>query len=468
MIFPSKKSLGIALSILAIVGFAGYAIYHGEPANRNARKASVPEKKMTSAESKQLAAKEIPAPSSDPKITTTSENKPTEAPPPEITPEIKQGNDVYEKVRSILALRSLLTEDAVQELLHFLEDDDDSVKGEAIDALGYIGLNAPSEEMKREIFEALLTKATDTTYWSRSQALLTAAMFGYDDRILPVISAYVEAGDEDSMEVAVRAMSFVGSQEAYTVLNKVIQTSDETKTLQNAMSLLMRMGTPESLATLREVLTSDDERQQELAMWALSRNDDPAFQEILINAISQNEVNQRALETLARSASGPEVFGELFSKGSSTQEEIIDWLAIISKNTSLASMSVRNRMAEEIGTLVNNNNEEIVLAAVKALGSVASTEDQTAVLEPKLQSKDFLLQGEALNAYMQYCSPSTYKPLLDLYWDNDEQIRRTAFFFSEQFLNQSDLAVLEKASEHPEDEFIREHSKKLIRYITGS
>ena len=70
----------------------------------------------------------------------------------------------------------------------------------------------------------------------------------------------------------------------------------------------------------------------------------------------------------------------------------------------------------------------------------------------------------ALEAFYLYCTPDTYKELQSLWWDQDENIRRTAFSMSEDFLESSDIQVLEKATKH-EDEFISEHSSSILRQL---
>jgi len=99
------------------------------------------------------------------------------------------------------------------------------------------------------------------------------------------------------------------------------------------------------------------------------------------------------------------------------------------------------------------------------MAKAGASTDQTPAIAPKLQSEDFLVQGAALQAFMQYCTPKTYTPLKGLWYDNNEQIRRTAFFFSEAFLNISDLPDLEKATTHS-DELISKQAKLMIKHLT--
>ena len=122
------------------------------------------------------------------------------------------------------------------------------------------------------------------------------------------------------------------------------------------------------------------------------------------------------------------------------------------------------RWPKRFSQLLDSSDPEIVAAAAEAVGKVQASEDQTAALEKSLSSDNFLVQEKALYAYAQYCTPATYKPLTALYWDNDEKIRRTAFFLSSAFLNSSDRPILEKATTH-EDAFIAKQSKILLNNI---
>ena len=77
-----------------------------------------------------------------------------------------------------------------------------------------------------------------------------------------------------------------------------------------------------------------------------------------------------------------------------------------------------------------------------------------------------MVRKEALEAFMAYATPANYKHLVDLYWDTDEKVRRTAFFFSEEFLNESDLEALEKATTH-HDEMIAEHAQIMLHNLNA-
>ena len=93
--------------------------------------------------------------------------------------------NVSARMRAIFSLRSESSEEAVKVLSAFLNDKDMEVVSEAIDALGYIGLNS---ELKDLVYVLLEEKAGDKGFPARGSALIIAAMFGKHDRIFPVIS----------------------------------------------------------------------------------------------------------------------------------------------------------------------------------------------------------------------------------------------------------------------------------------
>ena len=86
------------------------------------------------------------------------------------------------------------------------------------------------------------------------------------------------------------------------------------------------------------------------------------------------------------------------------------------------------------------------------------------LLEPKLKSPDAEVREQAFGSYISSLSSKTYKPLLDLLWDDNEKVRRSAMFFAGHFADNSDAEQLTKALEH-EDEYIREQAKKDVGKI---
>jgi hypothetical protein len=175
-------------------------------------------------------------------------------------------------------------------------------------------------------------------------------------------------------------------------------------------------------------------------------------------------LEEQALGIIAKSPAAPTVFGNAFAAGLSKDQKLY-LFQVMGTYTMSAPGSVRNQVADMIKPFLNSSDPELERAAVKALGKTAAKEDQSEALASKLESEDFLVRGAALEAFMQYCTPSNYQPLKKLWNDENQQIRRTAFFLSEGFLTQSDLGDLQKATSSS-DEFIAKHAGLMIKHIT--
>jgi hypothetical protein len=76
-----------------------------------------------------------------------------------------------------------------------------------------------------------------------------------------------------------------------------------------------------------------------------------------------------------------------------------------------------------------------------------------------------MVRGAALEAFMPYCNQNSYKELIKLWSDEDEKIRRTAFWLSQMFVNKSDLEALQKATTS-KDQYIAKTAQKVVHNLT--
>jgi hypothetical protein len=214
-----------------------------------------------------------------------------------------------------------------------------------------------------------------------------------------------------------------------------------------------------------------DESEQAISAWAPSRQNSEEYNRILIDAMADGQLGYEALSVVASSPAAPEVFGEILQREDIEKGDKVEYLERLAENAQRAPSAVRDRVFSDVLSpiLSAETDTELLVEAIETAGKVAAGEDKSEDLAPLLTNKSFLVKEAALEAYIQYATPRNYKELKKLWWDEDEKIRRTAFFFSEQFLNdQEDRQDLEKAMDHPEDEFIRKHAKVILEQVLRS
>ena len=369
--------------------------------------------------------------------------------------------DVSVRMEAVRLLWKKMTPESVELLAMFLDDKESAVAEEAIDALGHIAKNS---ELDEEVFAILIARATDKNFQSRGAALLTAAMVGDPDQLLPVIGSILEEQNQSAREYAVRAIAFVNGPEAVPYLKKILAEGGSRELQRTAYSLLIKAGSEEALQILKNDAYSQEREKQVNTVWALSRSNTDANTQILSDAVTTKTLGDESLSIIAASRAAPRVFGDAFQSDNLTNTDKRNLLRVISDNSSMASKDVRNQTADVIKPLLNSTDEQVQKAAIDALGKIGATDNQAEALASKLESDSPILQGAALMAYAQYTTPNTYKPLKSLWYSDDEKIRRTAFFLSSPFLNNSDMADLEKAVKHT-DEFISNQAKLKIKQL---
>ena len=372
--------------------------------------------------------------------------------------------EIAKRIEAILSLREQPSAEAVLLLERFLDDAERAVVSEAIDTLGYIGLNSVNEVLKGQVREVLLEKAQDKEFASRGDALIAGAMLGEDDRTFQLIGEYIAEDGDTGTGFAVRALSFLTGPGSVPYLAEILKKTKEPEVSKSAFALLSKIGTPEALGMVAGELSSRREANQVNSAWALSRKNDAVSNAMLLDAVGDNKLSEAALGVIAASPAAAAVFGEVLNQNIAKEDRLY-YLDVLSLYSSNAPGEVRNQVAEAIKPLMNSTDEDIRVAAIQAMGKVGAKEDHSDALAEHFDDSSFLVRGAALQSFMQYCSPSTYKPLIKLWNDKDEKIRRTAFFFSEIFMNKSDLEALQQATTHS-DEFIAKHSALMIKHLT--
>lgn len=369
--------------------------------------------------------------------------------------------EMSERMKVVRELRENFSRDSVLKLAAFLDDTEGSVAQEALDSLGYIGLNS---DLKQMILDILIEKSMDDEYLQRGVALLTAATLDDGKQLLPVIERYAVSGDEEETTYAIRAMSLLRSEDSIAIIADMLGNLRSPADIRTALGVLAVINTPEATAILEKNLYSRDQVFQEESVWALSLDKSGKNVKYLEKAIVSDNLTPQSLAVLAKSQAGPAVFGSLLRREDMPADKIIKVLAIMEENSMLAPGDVRSESAKIIESLFDNQNPDLQVAAIRALGKIGAPEDKSSLLIPKLQSENTQIQTEALSTYAQYCTPDTYKPLLDLFWHEDKEIRRSAFLISSPFLTRSDRGVLEAALAH-NDPYIREQARLTLENI---
>lgn len=374
--------------------------------------------------------------------------------------EILYAKDVTVVFKQFEDLRKHPSPEAVNILSGFLNHENGVVVAEAIDTLGFIGLNS---DQGAPVFTILEEKAMDKDFSHRGHALLTAAMIG-KDQLLPVVSEYIFEEDdstcEDNKDVASRALSLISSPACVPYLNLLLKDADDPKIRGNCFRTLARIDTHESLSILQEHVLSSrgkDQVDSALALAGLNRYES---NQVLATAIEDRSFGENTIRALCSSPAAPDVFGQLLSKDEEKKEKKIALLKDIAKYSLHGTSDVRSQVSAAIVPLLDSPDNELKIQTIKAIGQLGG-QDAAGILVAELSSDNSEVRKEAVFALVGHVGPANYTALLDVIWDNDEKTRRTAMFLVEQFVTHDDREILEKATRH-EDEFIREHAKALL------
>ena len=369
---------------------------------------------------------------------------------------------IADDMQQILDLRDQPNIASVNLLAEFLKSENPAILAEAIDALGSIALT--NEDLKLQVFSILAEKARDQGFPERGSALVTAAMIGDTEDILTLVAEFSSSVFEEDQAIATRALSFVATPDCIPLLDEIIKTAYDPKIQKNAMAVLSKINTPEAIDIILASLNDSSGENQTTAIWALTRFSDPQKNEMLLTELVEGDLSDESLSVLARSNSASDVFGNALQSDSVSVDQKIAWLKVLADNSLMSSGKVRNSVAQSVLPLLDSSDSEVQQAAIDTLAKTGAKDNVADELEKKLQADDILVRGAALNAFAQYTTPDTYKTLKELWYDEDPQIRRTAYFLSSAFLNQSDMEDIQKATQH-EDDFISKQAKISIKFL---
>ncbi|NVM20902.1 MAG: HEAT repeat domain-containing protein [Desulfobacterales bacterium] len=371
--------------------------------------------------------------------------------------------NVSARVRAVSDLRKHPSSETVYLLLNFLEDKDSAVVSEAIDTLGFIGLNSDTADL---VYEILEEKARDKSFALRGQALVTAAIIG-KNRVLPVVSDFMSEGNSHAKDLAVRALSLIGSPACVPYIEALLPQIDDPEIRRNSFNILAKIDTSEALGLLQEYVHSSNDRDQTASAFALSRLNSPELNEMLADEIQEKRLEKDTLRALATSPGAPSIFGDLLQRENAEKDQKVSWLKTLAKYSSAYGPSERRtELKEAVEPLLDSPDATIQKEAIRAMAGIGA-EDTDKALIPKLESKDPEVRKETAFSLIGYVTPKNYKALLDLLWDDDQETGRIALMCVEQFVDESDRESLEKAKDHP-DELISKHASILLDRVLAS
>jgi HEAT repeat protein len=372
---------------------------------------------------------------------------------------------VKTRVRAVRSLRDHPSPEAVDLLCKFMKDNNKVVVRAAIDILGYVGLHGDQKEVGDVVFDILAKKAMDKSFPDRDFALTTAALIGKES-LLPVISDFLfeseEKEAESARDAAMRALSLIDSPACIPLFEELLMEKTEDPDVhQVAFDTLASIGTPEALALLEEHFVTSNGADQATSAQALAWVNKPEFNQVLSNQLKKGNLEDYTVEVLATSPAAPEIFGRLLSE-TTEKEKKISYLKKLAIYAPTGTREVRSGVTAAIAPLLDSPDTEIQIETIKTIAQIG-TEDTGDILIEKLEESDeSSVRQEVLVAMCVYATKDNYKPLLDLIWDEEQEIRRTALMLAEQFIQDSDLPVLEKARDH-KDETIREQVKTILK-----
>ena len=371
--------------------------------------------------------------------------------------------DVAVRVQAVRQLRNEASEEAIALLQGCLDDPSTLVAKSALNSLAFIGKKEPFGE---KVYEILESKAMDEDFPERGQALVIAALFSGDDRLLPVISDYISADAESdntaNIRSAAQALVAIGSPACVDPLQQILDASNDPGVHRMAFATLAKIDSPEAVAILQQHLrdVSDAADQVNSAM-ALATMNKAEYNDILVETLAYEEVDDQVLSAIARSPAGPAVFEKVIYGNDVTKEERIQYLGILQDGMLKSTNETRAGIMQTVTPLLDSGDPELEMKAIQILGMGFGGLDTVEILKPKLKSADSQVRKVAVEAYRPYVTEESYKPLLDLIWDKDETIRRQAFMIAVQYIDQSDYSLLEKAKDH-EDDVIREQVASIL------
>jgi len=368
--------------------------------------------------------------------------------------------DVATRVQIVRQLRYAESEEAIETLYTFLYDDNPAVIKSALNSLAFVGKDGL---FKEKVYDILIEKAKDQQFNERGQALVIASMYEPDPKVFAVISDFITEEDKNGTKkaYAVKALAAIATPNCIAYLNKILEGTTDPNIQKEALYTLSRIENDQAVATLQDKLTSQDSQTQLDTSWALAQQNKPEYNQMLSEVISNRKLNDDAIAVVARSPAGPVLLKDVLANDNLDRQEKVSILNIYAGNMTLTTNDVRTGVMDAVRPLVDSDDPDLQVQAIKIMGMGFGSEETAEVLNPKLRSSDTRVRNEALNAYLPYIGPENYKPVLDMIWDKDETIRRHALAYAQQYVDDSDRPLLEKALNH-EDEAIRKSVSQIL------
>jgi len=365
--------------------------------------------------------------------------------------------DGRERAMAAVRLRHATSEEAVDLLYKFLDDEDNQVTFHALSSLTIMG--AKNSNLKNKIYTILLEKANDKECSERGNALIFATQVGNDDKILNIITNYIDEG-EAGQYFAAKALAGIATPECIGYLQKILNTSQSPEIYHSILNTLSMIDSEAAANILEEKLNAKNTENS--ATLALAQWDLPKYNQILLRAIENNTLDKETIAIVAQNPAGPGILEEIVKDNTLPKDETLSLLKIYAESVPLARDDIRSITAQTVQPLLESPDKDIQIQAIRIMGSGTwEQRDMASMLAPKLKSPDKEIRLEALKAYRVYLTPDDYKTVLPLIWDEDETIRRYAFGFTEQFFDESDRPLLEESLAH-KDEAIRKRASEIL------
>ena len=349
--------------------------------------------------------------------------------------------------------------ESLEILTQFLMDENFDIVTEAIDQIGSIGIQ--NKELRDRIYTLLTEKSMDHNFPARGAALVTASLIENNDRILPVISKFIQENDYggDQDVYAARALSFAISPKSIPLLLQLLEKTDNPEVKDNALTTLAKIPTSEALKSLESYLNSPDDKERALTARVLSTRNIKQYNQVIEKAIANKNLGKLAMSTIAKSPAAAEISGDVLQRNDIPKEKKIEWLQFLEKNAIAAKSEVQSGIISAITPLLESNDPDLEIASIKTVGAMG-LKDSAVLIESKFSSLNTTVRVEALKAYPVH--PDTYKPMLEMVWDTNKEISRFALARCEFLLNESDRHLLEDVASRHDDELMRSNAQKII------
>lgn len=372
--------------------------------------------------------------------------------------------DITVRIKAVRRLRNEISEEGVSLVQRFIEDPDDRVVKSALNSLAFIGQN---ELFRDRVYTILENSVIDKNFPERGTALVIAAKFSKNERLLPVIYDFISGNDStdqnlnSSISIAATALSAIGTPACVDPLHEILTLTNDPKVTRKVFNTLSRIDSPEADTILQQQLTKGNIQNRVNSAMALAAVNKPAYNDILLEAVVSEDVNEQVLKAIAKNPAGPEIFKNAIYDNDIEKETLTQYIQILQDSMLVSTNETRKGIMETVALLLDSGDTELEVNAINILGMGFGEEDTVDIIEPKLKSTDTKVRKAAVYAYGCYTNQDNYKPLLDLIWDSDEGVRRQSFFLAKTFLDESDYPILEQAKNH-EDEFIRDQISSIL------